>query len=83
MARDGKESKQICYDSTPFQEHFNMKEAKTLKSDRNDSFQDPRPKKTKRVTFRDTNHAVANKAAKESDLQERHLCRGTQPQVIS
>ena len=38
----GKDSKQNCYSSTPLRECFIAKEAKKLKSDRNDSFQDPR-----------------------------------------
>ena len=63
-AVDGKDSKPTCYSSTTFQEHLNTKESKKLNSDRNDSFQDPRPKKRKKVTFRDTNHAVANRATK-------------------
>ena len=46
---------------TPFWERFIAKEAKKLKSDRNESFQDPRPKQRRRVTFRDTKHAVANR----------------------
>ena len=44
------------------QECFIVKEAKKLKSDRNDSFQDPRPRQRRRVTGRDTKHAVANRA---------------------
>ena len=58
----GKDSKQICYGSTPFHERFNAEEPKKLKSDRNDSFQDPRPKQRRRMTFRDTKCAVADRA---------------------
>ena len=54
----GKDSKQNCHGSSPFQECSNVKEAKKLKSDRNDSFQDPRPKQKRRVTIRDTKCAL-------------------------
>ena len=59
----GKDSKQIYHGSNPFQECSNAKEAKKLKSDRNDSFQHPRPKQRRRVTVKDTNRAVADRAA--------------------
>ena len=45
----GKDSKQNCHGSTPLWECFNVKEAKKPKSDRNDSFQDPRLKQRRQM----------------------------------
>ena len=59
----GKDSKQNCHGRPPSHEHFIVKEAKKSKSDRNDSFQDPQPKQRRRVTIKDTNCVVANRAA--------------------
>ena len=59
----GKDSKPNCHGIAPSREHFIVKEAKMPKSDRNDSFQDPQPKQRRRVTVKDTNHVVANRAA--------------------
>ena len=62
-AQRGKDSKPNCHGIAPSQEHFIAKEAKKPKSDRNDSFQDPQPKQRRRVTIKDTNCVVANRAA--------------------
>ena len=64
MARNGqrgKDSKPNCHSRPPSSERSIAKEAKTPKSDTNDSFQDPQLKQ--RVTVKDTNHMVANRAA--------------------
>ena len=52
--------KLVCHDGSSFQDHSNTKENKLSKSDKVDSFQDPRPKPKKRVTFEDTTLFVPN-----------------------
>ena len=59
----GRESKPNCHSSTPRQERFIAKEAKKPKSDKNDSLQDPQPRQRRRVTVKDTNRVVADRAA--------------------
>ena len=58
----GKDPRTNCHGRCPSSEHFIAKDAKMPKSDTNDSFQDPQPKQRRRVTVKDTNHVVANRA---------------------
>ena len=58
----GKDSKQNCYSRPLSHKCFIMKEAKKPKSDRNDSFQDPQLRQRRRVTVKDTNRVMANRA---------------------
>ena len=58
----GKDLKLNCHGRPPSSKCFIVKEAKKPKSDRNDSFQDPQPKQRRRVTVKETNHVVADRA---------------------
>ena len=58
----GKDLKLKYHSRRPSSERFIMKEAKMPKSDSNDSFQDPQPKQRRRVTDKDTNRVVADRA---------------------
>ena len=65
MARNsqrGKDSRTNCHSRCPSSKCFIVKDAKKPKSDTNDSFQDPQPKQRRRVTIKDTNCVVADRA---------------------
>ena len=58
----GKDSRTNCHGRRPSSECFITKGAKKPKSDSNDSFQDLQLKQRRRVTVKDTNCAVADRA---------------------
>ena len=65
MASNGQRGKVLNlnrHGRPPPSEHFIAKEAKMPKSDSNDSFQDPQPRQRRRVTVKDTNRVVADRA---------------------
>ena len=50
--------KPVCHDGSSFPDHSKVKKNNLSKSDKVDSFQDPRPKPKKRVTFEDSTLVV-------------------------
>ena len=50
--------KPVCHDGSSFPDHSNAKKKNPSKCDKVDSFQDPRPKPKKRVTFEDSSLVI-------------------------